>query len=179
MTSQGYNENGYTRLSYDYGNLANMEEQTLTITGLEIYCEYTNHYDMFNNRVDKTQIYSVFGCKTTNYKTTNYNYDTQGRISGLDYGSYDIEYVYDKMGRLSNRTVTSLYSHYSTPVNEDYLYKTYGNGYTTNLLTFIDDQTNVDNDRSAAYDENGYVTSVTYNGKNVYVHLRRRRPFSR
>ena len=49
--------------------------------------------------------------------------------------------------------------------NEKYIYKSYGNGYTTNLLSSIDDQTNKDYDRTATYDANGYVTSVRYNEK--------------
>ncbi|MBO5736976.1 MAG: RHS repeat-associated core domain-containing protein [Clostridia bacterium] len=168
MISQSYIANGSTQVSYDYGEIDNLEQQTISISGLEFKFQYTNHYDTLSNRVNRAQIYSFIGCQTTDTKTTNYNYDTQGRMSELACGSYDVEYAYDKMGRLTNRLVSMPYG-YQDIQNENYVYKTYGNGYTTNLLTYIEDQTNAANDRSATYDENGYVTSVTYN-ENTYTY---------
>lgn len=64
---------------------------------------------------------------------------------------------------MTNRLVPMSYG-YQDVQNEQYAYKTYGNGYTTKLLTCIDDQTDEDNDRTATYDENGYVTGISYNG---------------
>ena len=168
MTSQSYKANGYTQVTYDYGELDNLEEQTLTISGLEFYFQYTNNYDTLNNRIKKSQIYSIIGCTTTDKKTLEYSYNADGQVSRLSYDSYDVEYTYDKMGRLTNRIAPTSYS-YRDVQSENYIYKTYGNGYTTNLLTHIDDQTNEDNDRTATYDENGYVTSIGYNG-NTYTY---------
>ena len=163
MTSQRYLANGLTKLTYDYGALDNLEQQTLTISGLEFHFEYTNNYDTFNDRIKSSQIYSLTGCTTADMKTLQYTYNTKGEVSEIGYDSGTIEYEYDAMGRLSKRSIPI--SYYNTnPINENYTYKTYG-GYTTNLLTCIDDQTDENNDRTATYDENGYVTSVSYNGK--------------
>ena len=164
MTSQEYRKNGYGQVSYNYGDLSNVEEQMLTIDGLDFYFEYTNHYDTLNNRIKSAQIYSLIGCLTTDFKTLDYTYNDEGQVSEFSYDAYDVEYAYDKMGRLTNRLAPMSYG-YQDIQNEQYAYKTYGNGYTTNLLTSIDDQTNENNDRTATYDENGYVTSVSYNGK--------------
>ena len=168
MTSQSYQKNGYTQVSYNYGELDNSEEQTLTISGLEFYFQYTNNYDTLNNRIERSQIYSLIGCSTTDFKTLDYTYNDEGQVSEFSYDAYDVEYTYDKMGRLTNRLAPISYG-YQDIQKENYVYKTYGNGYTTNLLTFIDDQTNEDNDRTATYDENGYVTGVGYNG-NTYAY---------
>ncbi|MBQ2702083.1 MAG: hypothetical protein IJF64_03740, partial [Clostridia bacterium] len=161
MTSQSYRADGYTQVSYDYGELDNLEEQTLEIQGLEFYFRYINYYDTLNNRVERTRIHSLIGCQTTSYKDLSYTYNDRGYISELSYNGYDFEYGYDKAERLSKRTTPGYY----TPIQEEnYVYKTYGNGYTTNLLTLIDDQTYENNDRTATYDSNGYITGISYNG---------------
>ena len=164
MTSQTYKINGYTKLTYDYGDLSNLKQQTLTISGLEFAFEYMNEYDTLNNRIKKSQIYSLIGCQTTDYKNKTYSYNADGYVSGINYGNFNAEYGYDDFGHLQSK----IGRNYSFNIqNEEYIYKTYGNGYTTNLLTRIDDKTNKNSDRMATYDENGYVTSVSYNG-NTY-----------
>lgn len=168
MTSQEYRKNGYRQVSYDYGDLNDLEERTLTINGLEFYFEYTNNYNQLNNRLDGVEIYSSTSCHNMDYKRLYYSYNLEGQVSKVNHDMYDMEYAYDKMGRLTNR-LTSIPYGYRDAQNENYVYKTYGNGYTTNLLTLIDDQTNEDNDRTATYDANGYITSVTYNG-NTYTY---------
>ena len=131
---------------------------------MQFHVEYTKNYDRINKRTDSWQLHSILDCRTTDYKTLEYRYDTEGQVSGFSYGSYDVEYTYDKIGRLTDRIASVAYMSYEEAVNENYVYKTYGNGYTTNLLTRIDDQTAENNDRTATYDANGYVTSVSYNG---------------
>ena len=93
MTSQSYNVNGYTQVMYDYGELDNLEEQTLTISGLEFYFQYTNSYDTLNS-IERLQIYSVIGCQTTDYKTLAYSYNSEGQIYLEEYFPNALEILY-------------------------------------------------------------------------------------
>ena len=166
VTSQSYKVNGYTQVSYDYGDVADLEKQTLTISSLQYGLEYTKNYNRYNNRLESSTIFSGAGCSSMLLHSMNYDYNEEGQLSVFEYSCYGAEYTYDQLGRLTNRNA----DHSTTDVqNENYVYKTYGNGYTTNLLTRIDDQTNENNDRTATYDANGYVTSVSYNG-NTYAY---------
>ena len=166
MTEQSHRVNGSTRLTYNYGNLNDLEQQKLTIQGLEFYTEYTKKYDTLNNRIKRTELYSLIGCATTDFKTVYYNYNSEGQLSEIDCNSYNSGYEYDKVGRLSNKSVPNYYKNIQ---DEDYVYKTYVGSdnltYTTNLLTLINDKTNANKDRTATYDSNGYITGISYNGK--------------
>ena len=162
MINQIAQRNSYTQVTYDYGDLNNRERKTLSINGLEYYFQYTNNYNKLNNQLENTQISSVVGSATENIRTLSYDY-TAGKVSEINNGSYKVGYAYDAMDRLTNRRTTNCISS-RTVQNENYVYQTYG-AYTTNLLTLIEDQTIHGNDRTATYDENGYVTSVSYNEK--------------
>ena len=169
LVSQSYTSDN-TTLVYDYGDLDNLNQRTLDIDGLQYHFEYTNNYDVLNNRIESTQIYSLTNCTTIQNKFVGYTYDTYGRVSGVDYdSSYQADYAHDRMGRLTNRTVDG---YDSDTQNEEYRYHTYiqdGVTYTTNQLSCIDDQTSVNNDRTTTYDANGYVTGISYNG-NTYAY---------
>ena len=166
MTSQQHQTSNNRYITYNYGKLDDLEERTFSITGLEFSFQYTTEYDTVYNRIKGTEIYSVIGCSTTDFKYGVYSYNTDGAISSIIYDTFSAEYAYDDMERLNNRTTST----YRLDVqNENYIYKTYGNGYTTNLLTCIDDQTDENNDRTTTYDANGYITGISYNG-NTYAY---------
>ena len=171
VLSQSYKRNGNTQVSYDYGQPNNLEQRKLKITGLDYFAEYTKNYDTLNNRITSTQLYTLIGCSTIDYKTMQYSYNPKGQVSNIDYAQFDTDYEYDNMGRLIKKV--SPYTSYSNVQEEDYMYKTYvkdGITYTTNLLEMIDDNTYHDYDRSATYDANGYVTSISYND-NTYNYV--------
>ncbi len=164
-TSQSYMVNGKMKISYDYGQLDNLQEQKLTITGLDYGVEYTKTFDKLNNRITNTRLSAFADCLSTVYKDTNYYYNDDGLISNIKFNSKDFMYSYDDLGRITNKTIPGSYFDVQ---NEQYSYKSYslsGSQYDTTLLDSIDDQTSENNDSSATYDSNGYVTSATYNGK--------------
>ena len=123
--------------------------------------------DVLNERITSGRLHSMSSCRDVNSYLITYDYDVDGQITSMRYGRYDVEYAYDKLGRMTRRTVDT-----GQKIYEEYRYKTYtknGTTYTTNLLTEIWDYTMEGEDRTAEYDENGYVTSVTYNG-NTYTY---------
>ena len=158
---ENYKVGGVTQLEYDYGELDNMQEQTLSITGLPYYATYTTYKDVAG-QVTGTQLCSASECSTKDYITEEYTYNTDGQMTGLRHNTIEFGYDYDKMGRLSKRTSDN----YSRTIqNETYVYQTI-NGYTTNRLLKIRDNTYINNNnRTATYDDNGYVTSVNYNNQ--------------
>ena len=164
LVRQSY-ASGNTTLVYDYGDLGNLKERTLDIDGLQYHFEYTNNYDILNNRIKSIEICSLTTCVTEQRKIINYTYDAYGHVSGISYDAlYQADYAHDRMGRLTSRSVQG---YYADTQNEKYRYHTYiqdGVTYTTNQLSCIDDQTSVNNDRTTTYDANGYVTGISYNG---------------
>ncbi len=164
MTGQNY-QYGASRLSYNYGQLNNRDRQTLTIGGLEYYFEYTVNYDRAHNRAASASINMGRGCATYQ-RNMSYEYDAKGQVTGFTYHTYDAVYGYDEMGRLTNKTAEG---YGETIQNEEYIYNTYtkdGVLYTTNRLARIEDKTSKSEDRTTTYDENGYITGISYNGNS-------------
>ena len=164
MTRQTY-QYGASRLSYDYGQLDNRDRQTLTVTGLQYYLEYTVNYDRAHNRAASASINMGRGCATYQ-RNMSYEYDAKGQVTGFTYHTYDAVYGYDEMGRLTNKTAEG---YGETIQNEEYIYNTYtkdGVLYTTNRLAHIEDKTSKSEDRTTTYDENGYITGISYNGNS-------------
>ena len=163
ITSQNHIVNGTTKLTYNYGDIYNTEQQTLTISGLHYYnATYTNYIDTVYNRVHKNTIKADYSCIDRVDFTTNYTYNNDGQVSEINFNVYSMDYAYDKMGRLTNRSL------YNGTLNESYVYRTYidnGTVYTTNqLLRIEDDSYYSSNDRTTTYDDNGNIIGVRYNG---------------
>ena len=119
MLSQSYKRNGNTQVSYNYGQLDNLEQKKLTISSLEFYTEYTKNYDTLNNRIESSQLFSMMSCSTMDSKVQYYSYNKDGQISKIRNSELTIEYEYDNMERLVNKT--SPYSYYSNLQEEDYI----------------------------------------------------------
>ena len=100
---ENYKVGGVTLLEYDYGELDNMQEQTLSITGLPYYATYTTYKDVAG-QVTGTQLCSASECSTKDYITEEYTYNTDGQMTGLRHNTIEFGYDYDQMGRLSKRT---------------------------------------------------------------------------
>ncbi len=164
MTSQEYRVNGSKKISYDYGDLSDLDQQTLEIGGLQYHFEYTVNNDRLNNRVKNAKIYSLIGCSTTQTMSLSYQYNADDQLSRFTYSDYEANYGYDDLGRLTSKTSET---YYTDVQKENYVYETYtkdGTVYETNRLLRIDDQTYEDDDRTSVYDGNGNVTSGSYNG---------------
>ena len=154
---------------YDYGELDNLKEQTLTISGLQYSFKYTVNNDTAYNRVESANIYSTTGGSAIARSfAISYDYNAKGQVTGTAYSdAFEADYAYDEMGRLISKAVNS-----SNVQDEEYIYRTYtrnGVTYATNQLECIDDKTNYSKDSTSTYDENGNITGISYNG-NSYTY---------
>ena len=168
LLNQTYKVGITNKVSYEYGDLSNLEERKLIIRNLPFYTEYTKNIDTVMNRITHASLYNIIDCTTTDTKNITYGYGANGNISSVKYVGYLTDYTYDTFNRLNNRKVGV---GYTTIVNENYVYKTYEQDeqtYTTKTLAVIDDQTSANRDRTATYDSNGYITEISYNGENYY-----------
>ena len=172
LKNQSYKKNGNLVLTYDYGQLDEVNTNTFSIMGLQYNIEYTRNYNNYNRRIESESLLSRISCATTDYKIKTYEYDSDGQISRINNSGNVTNYAYDKAGRLTNKNVP--YSGSMKVADEDYIYRTYSSGtdssgnaiyYNTNQLVKIDDKTYENNDKTATYNANGMVTQVTYNGK--------------
>ena len=168
LKSQQYKVNGITEVSYAYGDLDDLKQQTLTIGNLDYGFQYVRQYDTLNNRMESATLSTVRSCTSKDPHTMRYSYD-DGRLSKVSYDEFDVTYNYDELGRITNKSIPNSYFGVQ---DEAYIYNTYeknGETYTTNQLIAIDDKLDSNRDRTAVYDSNGYVSEIGYNG-GVYTY---------
>ena len=110
----------------------------------------------------------------SNYKT-EYTYDADDRVTKVRYNSSDtskVDYVYDKLNRITSRTVTNGASVYATQFAYTPGAAAYGENATTRLVSSIT-QGEGENAMNFAYtyDNRGNITSETHNGlTTTYVY---------
>ena len=150
-------ENSELKISYNYSESENGQNANLNIFGLEYGVDYYVTYDKAG-RIKNTTIMSATSCREGNSLSSTYKYNGKGQIETISTSAYSMDLSYDEFGRIIETETDTQ--------NNRYEYKTYGERYTTHLLTLIDDQTYEDNDCTATYDANGYVTSISYNRQN-------------
>ena len=130
---------------------------------------YTNgqseEYNRWTGRQSGATVISYIGCSTTQVRHAAYLYDTEGRVREVSDVNYRVQYSYNDIGQLTERGL----SVGNTNITEDtYTYKTYmrnGTTYVSNQLTKIEGDTwNARPARTSTYDNNGYVTGISYNG---------------
>ena len=163
MTKQEYREDGKVKVSYDYGEIDNLQTQTFSIGSLQYKFRYINVYDVQNNRIERSEISSGASSGDAQYKEIGYDYTEEGQLSEMTYDGYTAKYAYDQGGGLDTRN--SLYNNTSIQ-NERYIYRTFvknGVTYTTNQLSRIDDRSARNNDSISTYDTNGRVSAITSN----------------
>ena len=99
-------------------------------------------------------------CTTTTERQNGYyTYDNKGRLASCSYGTdWEEEYAYDALGRIVG-LVNMGYNRETQ--NFTFGYQTI-NGYATNRLVSITDNTFQGINSTSTYDENGYITGITY-----------------
>ena len=148
---------GDSSVSYNYSDWDNEDEQIFTINGLEYYTQYKNIYDA-SGRLTGGMLNSLKSCGTTEFFVLDYEYNEYGQMISEKFGSHEAEYEYDTLGRLST---------YTTNVQEKkYVYEKgteEGIAYTVKIEDLIN---GIIGTATGSYDENGYLTKVSYGGSS-------------
>lgn len=160
LTSQAHKVGNNSGIYYSYDTSDKYKpEFEITGAGVRYGMTYTVEYDKTNNRATGFKLYSLGSCQTTECKNGYYTYDNKGRLASSSYGtSWEEQYTYDALGRMIglvnkdyNREVQNLTFGYQTI-----------NGYATNRLVSITDNTYNAINSTSTYDANGYITGITY-----------------
>ncbi|MBR2377788.1 MAG: RHS repeat-associated core domain-containing protein, partial [Clostridia bacterium] len=164
LTSSNHSKNGVELLNYNYGDLNDTEQRTLTVTGLSYGAQLTTNFDDVQERVTSTSNVFTRGSINTTYNVS-YGYNGKGQITNNSVGSYSSNVLYDGIDRISRYTAKNS----STSIlDRTYIYDTWSDNsgsYATNRLKLIRNTSNNNAVAQSVYDTKGYITSVQYNGK--------------